>query len=654
MNTSFYNGVSGMKTAQVGIDVWGDNIANIDTIGFKQRDVDFSTLFSTSLTTALNSPATSDVGLADTTPTTVMNLSQGSLKNTDYVFDLALEGQGWFKVVNASNMEVFTRQGSFSRDTDGTLVAQSGAKLQVVSAGNISQTPDGWTFDPTIKTDDLFKTNQPSDIQLPNDITFPAQPTKNIIIGGNLPNSDVAPDPKPADLDSEFGVLYDKHAQNLKIINGDNLVYGFGDNMSYSKNLVTYNLCVTPDPKDNQDMNIDFFVNDTEIKLTVPDGSSSQEVAQQIAQELDKNDINYTIDGNDLQIKAKDSLTIKAAGGDLIKQSSTLRTITYDNTVMQTTPDSDTFRTIQDFVDKLQSMADLVYQDGSVTVGLDDTGKLYIQNNTDSTIRSSMYSTSNSNPNFIENLGFLATTVDAHSHSSSMEFNKNYQGFTGQIVDAEGNLDDLKFDFVKTRLDEYHNVWNVNISEISPDGEVISTVNQDLIFDNQGVLIEPRTLTIDNNGADTTIDLYSTLGGLTAVDKPNSGFQYTQDGLASGHLTGYDVNDFGQIVANFSNSQSGIVGQIPIYHFQNEQGLDNLGDAQYTPTSNSGSPITYSDEKGGYIPGATIKNYTLEVSNVNMGTAMTQLIIIQKAYDANSKSVTTSDELVKRAIDMKR
>ena len=76
MTTSFYNGVSGMKSFQYGIDIWGDNIANINTIGYKEQIPEFSTLFSNMLNTT---PLSSDIGLGTKLSSATINLQQGSL-----------------------------------------------------------------------------------------------------------------------------------------------------------------------------------------------------------------------------------------------------------------------------------------------------------------------------------------------------------------------------------------------------------------------------------------------------------------------------------------------------------------------------------------------------------------------------------------------
>ena len=96
------------------------------------------------------------------------------------------------------------------------------------------------------------------------------------------------------------------------------------------------------------------------------------------------------------------------------------------------------------------------------------------------------------------------------------------------------------------------------------------------------------------------------------------------------------------------------VGKIAVYHFQNDQGLERVGSASFRESSNSGKPIFYQDAEGNNILGADVLNYQLENANVRLDTALTELIIYQRAFDANSKSITTADEMIQKALNMSR
>jgi len=216
MNTSFYNGVIGMETSQFGIDEWGDNIANANTTGYKQQNVDFSALFTSKVLSSINGGTSNDIEVGAVVGTTAKDMSQGNIVKTDNPFDLAISGDGFF-VVKDNNPEIsqFTRNGSFTRDRDGLLVNQNGEPLQVLNANNLKRENGEWIIDTSIDTTTLLTPNSSvndlSSITLPESLTFPAQPTKNISISGNLNGGDIADKVETAKLDSDFGVLYDRN-----------------------------------------------------------------------------------------------------------------------------------------------------------------------------------------------------------------------------------------------------------------------------------------------------------------------------------------------------------------------------------------------------------------------------------------------------------
>ena len=94
------------------------------------------------------------------------------------------------------------------------------------------------------------------------------------------------------------------------------------------------------------------------------------------------------------------------------------------------------------------------------------------------------------------------------------------------------------------------------------------------------------------------------------------------------------------------------VGKVAVYHFGNEQGLQRAGGANFTQTDNSGGPFFYKDASGQNINGANVTNFNLESSNVRIDVALTDLIILQRSYDANSKTITTADEMMQKALQM--
>ena len=136
--------------------------------------------------------------------------------------------------------------------------------------------------------------------------------------------------------------------------------------------------------------------------------------------------------------------------------------------------------------------------------------------------------------------------------------------------------------------------------------------------------------------------------GITALITSSS----TANGTMGGELEGYEININGEVIAAFTNGMQSSVGKIAVYHFQNDQGLERLSGVNFQESSNSGKPIFYKDANGQNVLGTQITNFKLEASNVDITYGMTELIILQRSFDANSKSVTTADEMMKKALEM--
>ncbi|WP_024789439.1 flagellar hook-basal body complex protein [Lebetimonas sp. JH292] len=169
MTRSFFNGISGMKSFQTGIDIWGNNISNINTVGYKETNPEFSSIFSQTLK---NSPIFSDVGLGSRLDANAINLSQGSFIDSDNPFDIALGGKGWIAVKKGDDT-YYTRNGSFKRDANGYLVDDNGDYLLVANANNIKNNNGSYEINQNIPTDNLIN-NPLSPISLPNSMILPA------------------------------------------------------------------------------------------------------------------------------------------------------------------------------------------------------------------------------------------------------------------------------------------------------------------------------------------------------------------------------------------------------------------------------------------------------------------------------------------------
>jgi flagellar hook protein FlgE len=176
MLRSMYSGVSGLRGFQTALDVVGNNIANVNTIGFKGGQTVFQDLLSQTIQGA-GLPAQgggtnpAQVGLGMRLAGTTTNFAQGGLQNTGRPTDMSIQGDGFF-VVRRGAEQFFTRAGAFSLDGNGRLTSPQGALIQ------------GWTAD----VQGVINNNlDVGDINMPVGTLINPQVTRNVKVGGNLP-----------------------------------------------------------------------------------------------------------------------------------------------------------------------------------------------------------------------------------------------------------------------------------------------------------------------------------------------------------------------------------------------------------------------------------------------------------------------------------
>ena len=127
MFTSFSTALSALNADTTAIDVVGNNLANLNTAGFKASDVSFHDLVTQSLGAGLGE---TQVGFGVGTPITLRQFSQGAIQSTGSPLDAAIEGEGFFVVTNASGAVQYTRGGNFQVDSNGNLETATGEKVQ--------------------------------------------------------------------------------------------------------------------------------------------------------------------------------------------------------------------------------------------------------------------------------------------------------------------------------------------------------------------------------------------------------------------------------------------------------------------------------------------------------------------------------------------
>lgn len=238
------------------------------------------------------------------------------------------------------------------------------------------------------------------------------------------------------------------------------------------------------------------------------------------------------------------------------------------------------------------------------------------------------------------------------------------------IYDSQGEAHTLQYNF--TLEDAKDNVWKLKVS--SPDDKAKLTFNQTtgdevmLHFNNNGSFnyistpngqrIVGLSLNYDpSNGAGVINDINMNLGtpskfdGIYASADEASISKSEQDGYPTGSLEKTLFNPAGQVIGYYTNGEVKTIAQIALGIFTNPQGLLKVGDTTFKATANSGNAAIGKPQtsfRGDIASGA------LENSNVDLSTAFVNMITTQRGFQANSKVITTSDEMLQELMTLKR
>lgn len=220
MMRSLYSGVSGLRVHQAKMDVIGNNIANVNTIGFKASSVNFSDIFYQTTQSATGPNAATgaagqnamQIGLGAALASITSSITQtGGSQRTDNPFDLMINGDSFF-IVNSGGTNYFTKAGSFGVDADGNLCTPSGATVM------------GWMVDPNNPGKILVKEVEPLQVMSAKNRYSPAEATTDARVTGNINDKDLQLNPGEAGAPvsvSFFDALGHKYSAQLKITRTD-------------------------------------------------------------------------------------------------------------------------------------------------------------------------------------------------------------------------------------------------------------------------------------------------------------------------------------------------------------------------------------------------------------------------------------------------
>lgn len=225
------------------------------------------------------------------------------------------------------------------------------------------------------------------------------------------------------------------------------------------------------------------------------------------------------------------------------------------------------------------------------------------------------------------------------------------------IYDSKGETHELTVYYTKTA----DNTWDVDTSITTVDSLGNTAVNflnngkGTLVFSASTGQLDPvlsnvsnATLTIPGTAA---LNVKLNFSNVTEYAGDFTAIGFSQDGYKSGDLQSVSVDTTGTITGSFSNGQNRALAQLALAAFSNPAGLTKVGNNLFLPSNNSGEP----DQGLSGVSGrGTINPERLEMSNVDLSQEFVDMIITQRGFQANSRVITTSDEILEELVNLRR
>ena len=718
MLKSLYAGVSGLQSHQIAMDVESNNIANVNTTGFKYSRANFSDLLAQtrSIATApqgdLGGKNAVQVGLGSTVSSMTTIFSQGSIQNSDKNTDVAIQGDGFFIVSpDGGNSYKYTRAGDFKFDAQGNFVDNNGFIVQ------------GWVRNES--TGEVDATAPIENINIPPGLTTPASPTSEVVLKANLNAGTLVESFSPAyeiasgstgatpavdengnPIESgDLGVMFNDVGEAFSL-QDDQGIWASFVNSTYSDSTLlvgggaqVMDISFTLDDGSSVAVTYTGVAGDSDIQnangmvsaINAQTGTTG--VRAEVLLDgggfpyisLENNNSSSSASHNiDLTVGASDTSGAFGVSGTNVNVTTAYR-YQYDPAGADDGSggvDVDKkFRTINGLRNQLEIQANTA--GGSATsnieVSINDQGKIEIYNPGGSTddydVNLAVTGITNSNTpgapaeneRFTRNMEALNSvlTTGSTAKAFSQPFNAATHSSSIDIFDSLGSKHTLRMEFRKTDVDlATGTTWALKVSVPPPatigGTPVPSEQTGEINFNNDGSLSgfnPPNVSFTGNNGSAPEQQVSLNFGtsnlfdGMTSFDAASSTSGISQDGFTGGDLVGIRIDQSGTIVGSFSNGRSFGLAQVGMAKFTNNEGLSTEGGSVYIQTANSGGPIIGSAATSGR---GFIQSSALEASNVDLSRSLTQLIIIQRGYQANGKTITTSDTLLETLIGLKR
>ena len=710
MLRSMYSGISGLRSHQTRMDVIGNNIANINTAGYKKSRVVFKDALYQSLQPA-NRPIEGQrgginpmgVGLGVSVASIDQIHTPSPTTSTNKMTDVAIDGNGYFILINGgATMEnatdvFYTRAGAFDFETDGTLVSTANG-YQVV----------GWMADPD---NDWAMNDHLSNINIARLKEIKGRSTTETNLQGNLDaeiNYRVAKKevqvlsfstPPAGDFTLSLGAVttgnitvgateyetatnIETHLNTaLETVLGPNAVKVVWNGTNYEIEFIWY--ADVPEMVFNPGTAIGGVIS-TQTQGVAPLQVSPNEM--QILNLSGATGGTYT-----LTLPAITQLAPPTAGGVTAPIQWDADAATIEAAIIAAEPQlAGNISVKESKITKGQFVIEFINQLSMTPI--------------DEIVLDPMTLTGTPAPT-------AANLYAVNDGINKIEFPRDSVIISQEVYDSEGMAETVYFRFFKYEVHEPvpETRWACDISlnplfEQAPDfhpltdfrtsdltfenveGSLVSQVNPkenkgifrvtNLLFNDQGEIMYPLdpnnpekeytaglVLEIDrsklgagaSNLGDTTeppgpIRMDIDLSKLSQYAK-SSEVIVRQDGYRAGNLTSYNIDANGYINGVYDNGQIKQLAQIALRNFENPGGLNQVGGTLFKESVNSGALKPGQPASGGR---GKIAPSSLEMSNVDLSEEFTDMIVTQRGFQANSRIITTSDEMLQELVNLKR
>lgn len=661
VSTALYTGLSGLRVHQTYIDVIGNNLANVSTPGFRGSRATFSDILSFTVRAGsgpngnFGGQNPLQIGTGAFMASVDTDTSQGTLQDTGRSMDVALQGRGFFTMTNGTQT-FYSRVGSFGIDANRALVdLRTGLRVVSSSGGNIT-VPTSDTLPAQATSSVSFQGSLPAEVGGPLEEIVESNVPLNsgtaatktaTATGASAPSFDLSGNVGQSMLVSVNGGAQ----QSIQVPNAAPFTPGptLPSEVATWLNANLNGINATGDDVAGT-VTVDTVQLGSGATIKFDDGASSSTLLQTLG-------INTTLESG----------TEAVAVGATDLNELTARTAPYQPgeaiTISGTNPDgtafSDTF---------VYGTAGVSNQDGTTLGEL-----ITFINNTIDSNQATASLTPDGNIQITATdkeeaeLSLFIGDVSGNTGGASWPSFEVAQQGTGpdtavtsiDVVDSQGRTHPVTMTFTRNTQDS--SIWDMQAEVDSNEGTITQGSIGQIRFNNDGSfnvigggtnqlsfawngIAQAQNVTV-NLGTSGQFDGIAMLGNATTVAAVD------QDGFGAGSLLNVGFNNSGELMGFYSNGQSQVLEQLRISMFSNEGGLVRQGDTLFVESPNSDDAIATTANAAG---AGTVRAGQLENSNVDIAQEFVNLIEAQRGFQANSRVITTTDEILSELMNIVR